>query len=138
MARFVWTDSKFEEVTNRLDSIEAKIDSIDTKLDKVLNGKMEVTKNPVKTGKSKSNKVNTTKTDGMVVNATKTTVKIEVVDGTGKGVGKQFIKLIFSGKPSEKVRNEMKLHGFHYFKMDNTWSAFNSDKNMAFAKSLIK
>lgn len=51
MARFVWTDSKFEEVTNRLDSIEAKLDKV---LDCVaVNGKKEVTKAPAK-GKSKS------------------------------------------------------------------------------------
>ena len=134
MARFVWTDSKFEEVNNRLDSIESKVD-------KVLGILEGTTKNPVSTGKGSSNKkneVNTTKTEGKVVNATKNTIKIEVVDGVGKGEGKQFIKLIFSGKPSEKIRNEMKLHGFRYFKMDNTWSAFKTDKNMTFAKSLIK
>ena len=53
MARFVWTDSKFEEVTNRLDSIEAKLDKV---LDCVtVNGKKEVTKAPAK-GKSKATK----------------------------------------------------------------------------------
>lgn len=51
MARFVWTDSKFEEVTNRLDSIESKLDKV---LDCVaVNGKKEVAKAPAK-GKAKS------------------------------------------------------------------------------------
>ena len=55
MARFVWTDSKFEEVTNRLDSIESKLDKV---LDcMAVNGKKEVAKAPTKgKGKSKATK----------------------------------------------------------------------------------
>lgn len=128
---------KLNKVDERLDRMEEKLDGIETKLDAVINS--SAVKNPVKSGAGKSEKaVNTTKTNGKVVNATKNTLKIEVVEGTGKGAGKQFIKLIFSGKPSDKVREAMKSHGFHFFSKDSTWSAHNSDKNMAFAKSLIK
>ena len=127
---------KLNKVDERLDRMEAKLDGIETKLDAMINS--SAVKNPVKSGAGKANKVNTTKTEGKVVNATKNTVKIEVVEGTGKGAGKQFIKLIFSGKPSDKVRNDMKSHGFHFFSNDSTWSAYNNDKNMAFAKALIK
>ena len=128
---------KLNKVDERLDRMEAKLDGIESKLDAVINN--SAAKNPVKSGAGKATKtVNTTKTEGMVVNATKNSVKIEIVDGTGKGAGKQFIKLIFSGKPSDKVRESMKSHGFHFFSKDSTWSAYNNDKNMAFAKSLIK
>ena len=125
---------KLNTVDERLDRMEAKLDGIETKLDAMINS--TAVKNPVKSGAGKA--VNTTKTEGKVVNATKNTVKIEVVEGTGKGAGKQFIKLIFSGKPSDKVRNDMKSNGFHFFGKDSSWSAYNNDENMAFAKSLIK
>ena len=79
------------------------------------------------------------KTEGTVVNSRKgISIKMEIVKGSGKGADKEFVKLIFSDKPSQKVRDDMKLHRFKYFKADNTWSAYKTDKAVEFAQSLIK
>lgn len=74
----------------------------------------------------------------LIHSTTGKTVKVEIVPGTGKGEGKEYIKLMFSDKPSEKIREELKLHRFHYFKPDSSWSAYKTDKALAFAYGLIK
>lgn len=79
------------------------------------------------------------KTEGKVVNSKKgISVKMEIVEGQGKGAGKQYVKLTFGEKPSQTVRDQMKLHHFKFFHIDNTWSAYKTDKAVAFAQSLIK
>ena len=79
------------------------------------------------------------KTEGKVVNSKKgISVKMDIVEGQGKGAGKQYVKLTFGEKPSQTVRDQMKLHHFKFFHVDNTWSAYKTDKSVAFAQSLIK
>lgn len=79
------------------------------------------------------------KKNGTLINSIKgIKVKIEVVNGTGRGEGKEYINLIFSDKPSETVREAMKKHHFKFFSVNGNWSAYKSDKAMEFAYSLIK
>lgn len=75
---------------------------------------------------------------GTVVNSTKgKTVEVKVTNGIGKGEGKEFIQILFSEKPSQTILDSLKLKGFHYFKADNSWSAYKTDSKYEFAKSLI-
>lgn len=79
------------------------------------------------------------KKNGTLINSIKgIKVKIEVVNGTGRGEGKEYINLIFSDKPSETIRDDMKEHNFKFYKVNGTWSAYKTDKTMEFAYSLIK
>lgn len=78
------------------------------------------------------------KKNGTLVGSKGTTVEVKIVNGSGKGEGKEFINLIFSKKPSEAVRNSMKLHRFRYYSVDSTWSAYKTDRALDFAYSLIK
>ena len=79
------------------------------------------------------------KKNGTLINSIKgIKVKIDIVNGTGRGEGKEYINLIFSDKPSETVRNSMKDHYFKFYKVNGTWSTYKTDKAMEFAYSLIK
>lgn len=79
------------------------------------------------------------KTKGMLVNSKNgTKVSVKIGKGSGKGADKEFVILTFSDKPSQGVRDAMKLHRFRYYSVDGTWSAFKTDKAMEFAYSLIK
>ena len=76
---------------------------------------------------------------GLLINSKNgTKVEVKIVKGSGKGADKEFINLIFSAKPSETVRNAMKLNHFKYYSVDGTWSAFKTEKTLDFAYSLIK
>lgn len=79
------------------------------------------------------------KKSGMLVNSKNgTKVSIKIGKGSGRGADKEFVILTFSDKPSQGVRDAMKLHRFRYYSVDGTWSAFKTDKAMEFAYSLIK
>ena len=107
----------------------AKLDAIDANLKSILeaiNGK------PVSQSKPK-------KTEGTVKNSKKaTSIKVEVVDGQGRGQGNKYIQVIFDGKPSDKTREVLKANDFRYFAPTQVWSTKYTDKKMAAAQSLIK
>ena len=76
---------------------------------------------------------------GTLINSKKgITVEVSTVKGIGKGAEKEFISILFSGKPSQNVLDSLKLKNFHYFKKDNTWSAYKTEYSEKFALSLIK
>ena len=108
----------------RLDEIDKGIKSIL----EALNGKAPTPKgNP------------TPKTEGKVKNSKKaTTIKVDVVDGQGKGQGKKFINVVFDGRPSDKTLEVLKSNGFKYFAPTKVWSTLHTDKKLAVAQSLIK
>ena len=79
------------------------------------------------------------KTEGKVKNSKKaTTVKVDVVEGQGKGQGKKFIQVTFDGKPSDKTLEVLKSNGFKYFAPTKVWSTLHTDKKMTVAQSIIK
>ena len=119
-----------KELNERMNTMEATLSEIV----KTLNSLNEAVNSKGSTPKSKS-----TKTEGKVKNSKKaTTCKYEVVDGQGKGQGKKFIQITFDGKPSDKVLESLKSHGFKYFAPTKVWSSLHTDAKVKFAESIIK
>ncbi len=76
---------------------------------------------------------------GTLVNSKKgITVEVSIGKGIGKGAEKEFVTILFSEKPSQNVLDSLKLKHFHYFKQNNTWSAYKTEYSEKFALSLIK
>ena len=119
-----------KELENRINTMENKLDKLIDLFSNSSNGRGG---NEVPDDKPSD------KWDGVVKNSKNgTKLKITIVDGKGKGEGKQFISLAFSNKPSEKTIEFMKLNGFHYNRFDKSWGCFKTDKQLAKAQSLIK
>ena len=119
-----------KELNERMNTMEATLSEIV----KTLNSLNEAVNSKGSTPKSKS-----TKTEGKVKNSKKaTTCKYEVVEGQGKGQGKKFIQITFDGKPSDKVLESLKSHGFKYFAPTKVWSSLHTDAKVKFAESIIK
>ena len=119
-----------KELNERMNTMEATLSEIV----KTLNSLNEAVNSKGSTPKSKS-----TKTEGKVKNSKKaTTGKYEVVEGQGKGQGKKFIQITFDGKPSDKVLESLKSHGFKYFAPTKVWSSLHTDAKVKFAESIIK
>ena len=119
------------ELNEKVVALEARIDAIDEKLDKLLN-KFDSVPTPQEAPEAPKN-------SGTVKNSKKATkMDVTVEDGKGKGAGKKFIKVVFDGKPGDKVLETLKLNGFKYFFQDKSWSTSFSDKKLAIAQSLIK
>ena len=108
----------------------AKMAEIDNGIKAILEALNGATPTPKSTPK---------KTEGKVKNSKKaTTCKYEVVDGQGRGQGKKFVQITFDGKPSDKVLESLKSHGFKYFAPTKVWSCLHTDARVKFAESLIK
>ena len=119
-----------KELNERMNTMEETLSEIV----KTLNSLNEAINSKGSTPKSKS-----TKTEGKVKNSKKaTTCKYEVVEGQGKGQGKKFIQITFDGKPSDKVLESLKSHGFKYFAPTKVWSSLHTDAKVKFAESIIK
>lgn len=119
-----------KELNERMNTMEATLSEIV----KTLNSLNEAVNAKGSTPKSKS-----TKTEGKVKNSKKaTTCKYDVVEGQGKGQGKKFIQITFDGKPSDKVLESLKSHGFKYFAPTKVWSSLHTDAKVKFAESIIK
>lgn len=90
-------------------------------------------------GKTSTPKSSPNKTEGKVKNSKKaTTVKVDVVEGQGKGQGKKFIQVTFDGKPSDKTLEVLKSNGFKYFAPTKVWSTLHTDAKLKIAQSIIK
>jgi hypothetical protein len=50
---------------------------------------------------------------------------------------KQGVEVIFSDKPDESVRSDLKRHGFRWSKFQKLWYAKADDRTRAFANSLV-
>ena len=126
-----------KELNVRMDKMENEFSEMRATLSeivKTLNSLNEAVNSKGSTPKSKS-----TKTEGKVKNSKKaTTCKYEVVEGQGKGQGKKFIQITFDGKPSDKVLESLKSHGFKYFAPTKVWSSLHTDAKVKFAESIIK
>ena len=119
-----------KELEARINGMEERMNSIDDNIKLIL----EAINGKTSTPKSSPNK-----TEGKVKNSKKaTTVKVDVVDGQGKGQGKKFVQITFDGKPSDKVLESLKSHGFKYFAPTKVWSSLHTDAKVKFAESLIK
>lgn len=122
-----------KELEARMNEMEEKMTSIDAKLDALLKAINGTTSTP------KSSPKATPKTEGKVKNSKKaTTIKVDVVDGQGKGQGKKFINVVFDGRPSDKTLETLKSNGFKYFAPTKVWSTLHTDKKLEIAQSLIK
>lgn len=119
-----------KELEERINGMEERMNSIDSNIKLILeaiNGKASTPKSSPK------------KTEGKVKNSKKaTTIKVDVVDGQGKGQGKKFIQVVFDGRPSDKTLEVLKTNGFKYFAPTKVWSTLHTDKKLAIAQSLIK
>ena len=119
-----------KELEARMNTMEERMNSIDDNIKLILeaiNGKASTPKSSPK------------KTEGKVKNSKKaTTCKYEVVEGQGKGQGKKFVQITFDGKPSDKVLESLKSHGFKYFAPTKVWSSLHTDAKVKFAESIIK
>lgn len=119
-----------KELEARINGMEERMNSIDDNIKLILeaiNGKTSTPKSSPK------------KTEGKVKNSKKaTTIKVDVVDGQGKGQGKKFINVVFDGRPSDKTLEVLKSNGFKYFAPTKVWSTLHTDKKLAVAQSLIK
>ena len=90
-------------------------------------------------GKTSTPKSSPNKTEGKVKNSKKaTTIKVDVVEGQGKGQGKKFIQVVFDGRPSDKTLEVLKTNGFKYFAPTKVWSTLHTDAKFKVAQSLIK
>jgi hypothetical protein len=119
------------ELNNKVTELESKMSAIDSKLDKLM-GLLESQSTPKEASEAPKNK-------GTVKNSKKATkVEVTIEDGTGKGQGKKFVKVVFDGKPSEKTLETLKLNGFKYFFKDHSWSTLYTEKKLSVAQSLIK
>lgn len=119
-----------KELNERLNKVEAKMDAIDEKLNSIIERLEGTTSTPKSSPK---------KTEGKVKNSKKaTTIKVDIVDGQGKGQGKKFIQVVFDGRPSDKTLEVLKSNGFKYFAPTKVWSTLHTDKKYEVAQSLIK
>lgn len=119
-----------KELEERINGMEERMNSIDSNIKLILEAINGNTPTPKSTPK---------KTEGKVKNSKKaTTVKVDVVDGQGRGQGKKFINVTFDGKPSDKTLEVLKSNGFKYFAPTKVWSTLHTDKKLAVAQSLIK
>lgn len=130
MRCFIMAKTTIKELEAKVNSMEERMNSIDSKLELLLeaiNGKTSTPKSSPK------------KTEGKVKNSKKaTTVKVDVVDGQGKGQGKKFIQVVFDGKPSDKTLEVLKSNGFKYFAPTKVWSTLHTDAKFKVAQSIIK
>ena len=119
-----------KDLEARVNTMEERMNSIDDNIRLILeaiNGKASTPKSSPK------------KTEGKVKNSKKaTTIKVDVVEGQGKGQGKKFINVVFDGRPSDKTLEVLKSNGFKYFAPTKVWSTLHTDKKLAIAQSLIK
>lgn len=119
-----------KELEAKVNSMEERMNSIDDNIKLILEAINGTTSTPKSSPK---------KTEGKVKNSKKaTTCKYEVVEGQGKGQGKKFIQITFDGKPSDKVLESLKSHGFKYFAPTKVWSSLHTDAKVKFAESIIK
>lgn len=119
-----------KELEARINDMEERMNSIDDNIKLILEAINGNTPTPKSTPK---------KTEGKVKNSKKaTTIKVDVVDGQGKGQGKKFIQVVFDGRPSDKTLEVLKTNGFKYFSPTKVWSTLHTDKKLAIAQSLIK
>ena len=119
-----------KELEARINGMEERMNSIDDNIKLIL----EAINGKTSTPKSSPNK-----TEGKVKNSKKaTSIKVDVVDGQGKGQGKKFINVVFDGRPSDKTLEVLKSNGFKYFAPTKVWSTLHTDKKLAVAQSLIK
>ena len=117
--------------------LETRVTTMENTLSEIVNMLNSI--NESVNGKGSTPKSKSTKTEGKVKNSKKaTTCKYEVVDGQGKGQGKKFVQITFDGKPSDKVLESLKSHGFKYFAPTKVWSSLHTDAKVKFAESLIK
>lgn len=119
-----------KELEAKVNSMEEKMNSIDEKLNSIINRLEGTTSTPKSSPK---------KTEGKVKNSKKaTTIKVDIVDGQGKGQGKKFINVVFDGRPSDKTLEVLKSNGFKYFAPTKVWSTRHTDEKYEVAQSLIK
>lgn len=119
-----------KELEERINGMEERMNSIDSNIKLILEAINGTTPTPKSSPK---------KTEGKVKNSKKaTTIKVDVVDGQGKGQGKKFINVVFDGRPSDKTLEVLKSNGFKYFAPTKVWSTLHTDKKLAVAQSLIK
>jgi hypothetical protein len=119
-----------KELEARVNNMEERMNSIDSNIKLILEAINGTTPTPKSSPK---------KTEGKVKNSKKaTTIKVDVVDGQGKGQGKKFINVVFDGRPSDKTLEVLKSNGFKYFAPTKVWSTLHTDKKLAVAQSLIK
>lgn len=119
-----------KELEARINGMEERMNSIDDNIKLILEAINGTTPTPKSSPK---------KTEGKVKNSKKaTTIKVDVVDGQGRGQGKKFINVIFDGRPSDKTLEVLKNNGFKYFAPTKVWSTLHTDKKLAVAQSLIK
>ena len=119
-----------KELEAKVNSMEERMNSIDDNIKLIL----EAINGKTSTPKSSPNK-----TEGKVKNSKKaTTVKVDVVEGQGKGQGKKFIQVTFDGKPSDKTLEVLKSNGFKYFAPTKVWSTLHTDAKYKVAQSIIK
>ena len=119
-----------KELEARINGMEERMNSIDDNIKLILEAINGTTPTPKSSPK---------KTEGKVKNSKKaTTIKVDVVDGQGRGQGKKFINVIFDGRPSDKTLEVLKTNGFKYFAPTKVWSTLHTDKKLAVAQSLIK
>ena len=119
-----------KDLEARINGMEERMNSIDDNIKLILEAINGTTPTPKSSPK---------KTEGKVKNSKKaTTIKVDVVDGQGKGQGKKFINVVFDGRPSDKTLEVLKTNGFKYFAPTKVWSTLHTDKKLAVAQSLIK
>lgn len=119
-----------KELEARINSMEERMNSIDDNIKLILEAINGNTPTPKSTPK---------KTEGKVKNSKKaTTIKVDVVDGQGRGQGKKFINVVFDGRPSDKTLEVLKTNGFKYFAPTKVWSTLHTDAKFKVAQSLIK
>lgn len=119
-----------KELEARINGMEERMNSIDDNIKLILEAINGNTPTPKSTPK---------KTEGKVKNSKKaTTIKVDVVDGQGRGQGKKFINVVFDGRPSDKTLEVLKTNGFKYFAPTKVWSTLHTDAKFKVAQSLIK
>ena len=126
---FIMARINVNELNNRVNELDAKMDKIIALLNNSADAPVAKTRNSgtVK-GSHKSHKADS---------KAATTMAVNVVDGAGRGAGKKFIAVTFDGKPSDKIREELKAHGFKYFAPNKVWSIKYTAGAKAFAESLM-
>jgi hypothetical protein len=130
MRCFIMAKTTIKELEARINGMEERMNSIDDNIKLILEAINGSTPTPKSSPK---------KTEGKVKNSKKaTTIKVDVVDGQGKGQGKKFINVVFDGRPSDKTLEVLKTNGFKYFAPTKVWSTLHTDKKLAVAQSLIK
>ena len=119
-----------KELEERMNKMDERINDIDNGIKAILEAI---------NGKGSTPKSKPTKAEGKVKNSKKaTTIKVDVVEGQGRGQGKKFIQVVFDGKPSDKTLETLKSNGFKYFAPTKVWSTIHTDAKLAVAQSLIK